>query len=252
MSLAVMSSRIPVKTMRAYLFSPDESWEQQNPYRINARRNCALPGLVCQGCGQTWASTGVVYPATDCEKLRAFPQLTSFNPLPASEHVSLQTAIRAETGLESPLPPGTEFGPLQGSVSGKLGDFVWLNPWVPLLWSETVTALSRRGLSVAAIEARLKLPKPYKATLAELELYSAAKLAPESRRVAVEAECPVCGRLAVKLPPTLVLDRESFELGGVLQRVAEIPTILVASEAFVAVVKSLGLRGAAFAEVALA
>jgi hypothetical protein len=58
----------------------------------------------------------------------------------------------------------------------------------------------------------------------------------------VPEKCPACGRLPVKKPDIITVAASSFDASIPLQRIAELPTVLVANEPFAQFIRERNLR----------
>ena len=62
--------------------------------------------------------------------------------------------------------------------------------------------------------------------------------------------CEICGRLGVSAPETIVLDRTTYDDQVLIQRIVELPTYIVVSDALKESIERNGLTGAVFKSVA--
>ena len=224
-----------------YLIRPDqEHWGARNA--VIASRWRKLPGVRCTVCG-VWATTGLIYPLAGPDELRGADIPSSCDPVLPNEFRVLAETLRAHllTGSRCLILPGTELGPLHGRAGGRLGSFAWVNPWTPLITEESLGALNRTGVSLSHSRAEIMVP-PGLGCLVELEALPTAHLT-EDRHA---SPCPVCGRLSVNPTVRARLDPRALDPSIPLQRVAECPTVLIASDAFAAASLELRLSDVVF------
>src|SRR5438270_7207641 len=112
---------------------PDYGKQSRRYCDVDAAHRWGLPGLKgCPGCGATWAMTGVAYPTIDLGKMPNVDRYRNVWPVPISELNELRLPICDLMWPGAFLPPGTAFGPLEGTVTGACDLIEWLNPWTLL------------------------------------------------------------------------------------------------------------------------
>lgn len=221
---------------RVYELAPDnERWAKLNS--IEATHIRMLPGVRCPTCG-TWSMTGIIYPSVNLSLLDRQAALLSPWPIPFEDFSNLAGRIEPILGAQRPATPGAELGPLRGKAKGNFGDFAWVNPWTPLLRESIWIALKQAEIHLVGVHAELRFGKEPHETLVELEALPKARL-PTSL---AEGACPLCGRLQVKRADRLILDGGSLDHSVPLQRIAELPTVLVANERFAEFIQAKKLR----------
>jgi len=222
--------------VKVYELRPDQvRWERQNS--IEATHWKKLPGIRCPSCG-VWGLTGIMYPTVATSVFNGIALPATPSPLSVEEFYALSAAIQTTAGAQRPVRPGTELGPLSGNAKGEFGDFAWVNSWTPLLRESVWLALRENGILLAGVRAELDFGKLAHEPLVEIEALPSARLPKEF----VPEKCAVCGRLTVKRPDTIYLAASSLDASISLQRIAELPTVLVANQPFAQFIQRQHLR----------
>jgi uncharacterized double-CXXCG motif protein len=218
-----------------YELRPDQvRWGKQNS--IEATHWQKLPGIRCPSCG-VWALTGITYPTVDTSAFNGIALPATPSPLSVEQFNALAASIQTAVGAQRPMRPGTELGPLSGKAKGNFGDFAWVNPWTPLLRESVWLALRENGILLAEVRAEFDFGLAHE-PLVELEALPTATLPKEL----VPEKCAICGRLAVKKPDNISFAVSSLDASIPLQRIAELPTVLVANEPFAQFIQQRHLR----------
>ena len=152
-----------------------------------------LPGVHCPVCGDIWAIRGVIYPLMGFTGNPLGKQLEKPRAEELEVFEQLQAAVRVYVPGELPLPPGTEFGPMRGRVTGKFGDFVWPNLWDFVMRVEAYQKLASTGL---------RLPEPslpdlqekVKGKLYHLQIIPMGKMSSQAYEDPDKPICLRCGR----------------------------------------------------------
>jgi uncharacterized double-CXXCG motif protein len=221
---------------RAYELRPDQArWGKQNS--IEATHWRKLPGMRCPNCG-AWAITGFIYPSVDLSVLNRVVLPATSLLLPVEQFNALAASLQAVFGAEHPVKPGTEFGPLRGKAKGSFGDFAWVNPWTPLLRESVWLALREAGIPLAGIRAELDFGSVPQESLLEIEALPTATLP----SAVLPQKCVTCGRLQVRKPDKISVAASSLDASIPLQRITELPTVLIANEPFAQFVQQRNLR----------
>jgi uncharacterized double-CXXCG motif protein len=205
----------------------DEGWGRVNRYLVDAVHAYAMPGVRCPKCG-TWATTGSLYPSVDPASIAQLGIPAEPSPVSVEEFIRLASRVQPILGKHRTLEPGSVMGPLRGRVEGRLGDFSWVNPWTPLVRESIWHLMRAQGISVIGVQAQLRSRRKAQEALVELEAVPTARL----RRAIVLDPCETCGRLALSRPEHLVIDIRSLDSGVPLQRIVELPTVLLINQAF--------------------
>jgi uncharacterized double-CXXCG motif protein len=233
--------------VRAYeVHAADDAWNQGGRFQIEAIHARKLPGVRCPNCG-SWAMTGVLYPSIDVASIDAAIDTVGPWPVSVEDFHRIRERIQPVLGVARPAEPGADLGPLRGNANGPCDDFAWVNPWTLLVRESVFSALSEAGIELLGIPAQLDWNSNSDETLVELEALPKAKLA----NVEVPESCVICGRVAVKRPDRLMIDSASFDDSIWLQRVVELPTVLVANETLAQFIGTNLLRGVRLTPLAL-
>jgi uncharacterized double-CXXCG motif protein len=215
---------------------PSQDWDH---WDLSSSHRHSLPGVHCRTCGETWSTVGLQYPEVEVpaglDAARYVPW-----PVEIEEFEQLRDGIRRRFPRDAILRPGTAFGPLEGTARNlPESDFVWQNPWTPLVTEQAFSALQAELRCLAGVPVLLDWPSP----LLELSIHVGARLAGDDiRRV-----CSRCDRRAGHM-------RKNFAVVGkkrglALFRLEQAPAVIVATAAFVDAVEALDLAGLAFEEI---
>lgn len=220
----------------AYEIHPDRKvWGKSNS--IEAMHARKVPGIQCPVCG-AWAMTGIIYPSIDVSSINKLPLPVKPSPVSVENFNRLASGIAQILGAGRPLMPGTELGRLHGKAKGSFGDFAWVNPWTPLLRESVWHMLNRAGIGLVGERANLNFGKQAHESLIELEVITKAKLISSL----VPEKCAICGRLPMRKPDSVMVDAASFDSSVPLQRIVELPTVLVANESLAHFIQQNDLR----------
>ncbi len=233
--------------MKLFEVVPDD--EYGSDYLINAAHKWSVPGVACSVCGFKGSVIGIAYPNFSLPSqvdVKPYENAWPVTPERIRQLVIPFESLKAQ-GL--PVHAGTEFGPLIGKASGRLGDFTWLNDWTPLVSKEALVGLSRHGISgldlaVPEIQVRSKKTRFEHLELSIAPLVHAYEPDPGRR-------CDECGIPLDSEPETIepyrpVILEDTFPKGLHLARVTEVPAFIVASEEFVRATRELGLTDIKF------
>jgi uncharacterized double-CXXCG motif protein len=233
--------------MKLFELRPDEPATSE----VEATHRWHLPGVRCDVCGETWANTGLAYPAVDLSVLTNTESYVKPRPLPRADLERLVAAVSPLLPAGSPpLRPGTDFGPLVGEIFGQPQEIAWHDSWDFLVKKDLWEAL-QSSLKTASVDASLEQDGVI-VPLVELQLEPHGRFAAESFPDGRPPVCSGCGRLGLKRPKDIVIDRSSVRGVPKIFRLAEFTTIVVATEEMVDIIERLGLRGARYVELAVA
>ncbi len=234
--------------MKIFELCPDDSYN----YEIDATHRWGLPGVTCDVCGATWSNTGTCYPTADLSMLPNAERYTDLRPVSLLELEELRAVIIPLLPPGALAPPGTDLGALVGQAKGAIPDLAWQHSWTLLVRKNVFDALAGVGvvrLSGAAAQLGERGTVP---PLIELEARQHGRLAPVCLPPGGFPRCEACGRVAVKRPERVLLDKDSLRNAPDVFRLGDLTTMIAASERFVEAMKALGLKGARFEEVPLA
>jgi uncharacterized double-CXXCG motif protein len=237
--------------MRFFQAKPDDAnWGRHFKYMIDATHMWRLPGLKCEECGTTWATTGLAYPAIDLSPLPLVARYYDPNPVTQEEFELLRLPILRlmPRGSKAP-PPGTEFGPLLGRARGTYGSFAWVNPWTLLAQKETISLLTSEGIRLPlSVPTGLTFRGKASPDLLELQIEPSVELTLSSFALSELPPCSACGR-DIRHVDHVVIDSSSISTVSDIFRVQELPTLILASERFVKTAQSAHLTDIIFHEV---
>lgn len=239
--------------MRLFHLQPDDAeWGRQFEYEIEASHMWGLPGVRCSACGRTWSTTGVAYPALD---LSILPSVESYcKPLPVAVEAfqELRMPIRRLLPVGAPVPPGAEFGPLVGKAYGRFGDFAWVNPWTMLIRRQALLRLASEHVRLPRfVVPHLDFRSESLVDLLELQIEPHASLSIESFEPGESSFCSVCGYDARKVRRVIV-SRASIQSHVELFRLRDLPTMILATDRFMNIVRKLGMTDVMMSEVDVA
>lgn len=218
------------------------------------RRRYSIPGVACPKCGN-WGTTGVQIPGVFEEDVRTFFKKLSlkhpewlypkyvlkympygnktpmelFNfPLDEVKRIIMESQSLVE-GFNVKLVPGAKFCPLTATAAGNIGDFAWANPWTPFLRESVFMDMTiQPGLIVTAIGANVKFKKNPHESLWEIQALPKVHLHPSLCPPA----CEFCGRVDISVPKRIILDKSTFDPKIAIQRIVELPTVLIINQHF--------------------
>jgi uncharacterized double-CXXCG motif protein len=204
-------------------------------------RQWMLPGVRCPHCKAVWGTAGLIYPSVD---LSQHPERENLEEARLEEDFTEFERLRESVRPLIPgqvLFPGTGFGSFQGSAHGKFGPLVFPTSWIMMMRREALEQLQAeklQGLKGSRVDLRFR-QKKNPPELVELELLPLALLhedciPPENRE-----PCPRCGRWGFSLPTQPILKAATLPKEVDLFRLADLPTIIVATERFVETVRKL-------------
>jgi len=228
------------------LVPDDHGWGRRNRQLIEAVHFRSMPGVRCPKCG-SWALSGLMYPSIAPAVIEALPIPVDSSPVSLAEFKRIHHHVQPILGTGRPVKPGTTFGPLRGRARGDIGDFTWLNPWTPMVSESIWHLLLDHGFDTVGETAQLTFHKPTSEPLVELEVRPAARLP----RSMVPSACDICDRLPIKTPEKLAIDASTFDGSIPIQRVMELPTILLVNQELAEFIQSRGLSNAVLRRVEL-
>src|SRR5688572_5747001 len=115
---------------------------------VDGMNKWGLPGVTCPRCGSTWGTVGLAYPAVDLSELSNEQIYRKGRAVSLEQFVELRRPILPLMPDGSVPEPGTRFGPLIGRARGVFTDFVWLNPWAPLIQIRALDRLREAGVAL--------------------------------------------------------------------------------------------------------
>lgn len=188
----------------------------------------------------------------DLSALPARDEFVKARPEPFNEYCRLREFIRPLAPAGSALPPGTEFGPLEGTAQGSFGPFYFQNPWTLLVQRDALGRLVSEGVrGLKGCRTELRFRKKAAPELLELQIEPHGLLHPDCIPPEDRAPCATCGRQGFSLPEEPILDAASLPTDLDLFRLANFATVIVATERFKDVVQRLELGEVVFRELPL-
>ncbi|NOK01448.1 MULTISPECIES: double-CXXCG motif protein [Myxococcus] len=236
---------------RFFWLREDSTVQAHTNGSLNAAHKWGLPGLAgCPGCGETWASSGHQYPAVD---LSVLPEQSAFlkaRPEPFTEFSRLRELVRPLAPPGALLPPGTTFGPLVGTASGRFGSFAWLGSSLLLIRHEELERLREEGIrGLLGARTELRFRQKDAPEFLELQLDPRGQLHADCMPPDLPPRCATCGRLGFRRPDEPILDAASLPADVDLFRVGNFATMIVGTERFMETVRRLELDGISFREL---
>ncbi|WP_141589004.1 double-CXXCG motif protein [Myxococcus sp. AB056] len=219
---------------------------------LNAAHRWSLPGLAdCPGCGATWSTAGLHYPCVDLTSLPTRHEYEEPRPEPYEEWARLREQVRPQVPPGFVLMPGTKFGPMTGRASGPFGQ-LHLQAWSLSLRREALEQLRQAGLQgLNGCPMQLKGSGRNPPELLELQLTPCGRFHPDCLPSDREPPCPTCGVESYGLPAPYLLDTASIPTTADVFRLADWPTLILATQRFVDAVQRLELDGVTFRQVAV-
>ncbi|WP_044889407.1 double-CXXCG motif protein [Myxococcus hansupus] len=218
---------------------------------LTVRFPWGFPGVTaCETCGAAGGWAGLQYPCVD---LSEFPERTALeNP---GRQVSFEE-FRRLRDLVSPfappgarLEPGADFGPPTGTGTGTFGDFFLQNPWSLYIRREALERLQGeglRGLSGCPVNVKFRGKSP--PYLLAMQLKFQGRLRGEHVSAQENAPCPKCGSSRHTMPQLPSFDVRTMSDAPDLFRLSDWPTLIMASQRMVTVVRQLAMTGVRFVE----
>lgn len=236
--------------MRLKIANPnDKNWGKEYKYYINATHTWSLPGVKCSVCKSTWSVIGVAYPCVTITDSILAEKLKKPQPISEFEFTELIKEIVPLFSGDFFLPPGTEFGPLEGKAWGIFGDFAWLNPWTILVQNETYGRLAEAGIKLPKVVSHnLRFRAKNFPELLEFQIEPLARLSQSSYSVAEPARCHACGR-ETRSATRIIIDQNSIPEHVDLFRIRDLPTFIVAKERLFEICEEENLKDILFSEI---
>jgi uncharacterized double-CXXCG motif protein len=217
---------------------------------LDAAHKWSLPGARCSACDSTWSHPGHDYPAVDLSQLPERAEFEEPRPEPFLEFARLRELVRLLAPPNAELPPGTSFGPLVGTASGKFGPFAWLGDIRLLASREALERLRGEGVrGLLGCRTELLFRQKDPPELLELQIEPHGRLHPDCIPPDHPPPCSTCGRLGLRLPEQPILDAASLPTELDLFRVGNFATMIIGTERFMDAVRRLELDGIAFREL---
>ncbi|MCP3142312.1 SitI6 family double-CXXCG motif immunity protein [Pyxidicoccus xibeiensis] len=227
----------------------DRAVVEKNGGYVNAAHRWGLPGATCHTCGVTWASSGHTYPCVDLSQLPEHAEFLSARPEPFPEFARLRELVRPLAPPKATLPPGTLFGPLVGTATGRLAAFEWLTE-VLLVRRDALERLQGEGLrGMRACPTALRFRQKNPPEFLELQVEPHGRLHPDCLPPDVPPPCVTCGRHAFRRPDEPILDAASLPMDLDLFRGGNFATMVVVTARFMEAVRRLDLDGVTFREL---
>ena len=148
------------------------------------------------------------------------------------------------------IEPGTEFGPLEGKVFGRVGDFAWVHSWYLLIRKESLQQLKKLGFkSPKVVHPELSFGKLQPVNLLEFEIEALASW--DVNKLKRAFRCEYCGIFNDGLPdnklPSILFSSVPKDVD--IFRVIQAPAIILATESFKNQVERMKMRNIVFHEI---
>lgn len=231
---------------------------------VDARHRWCVPAALCPDCGSTRTAWGVLtlaYPHIELPETARAQKYKSAWPVSWEEYEKLRKPILEALGKGSPVPPGTNFGPLVGSITGPFPDFNWIWSWQCLVREGVLKRLNERlDTNIKAVPAKIRSQRKEKPDYFELVALPIALLSEASKSKLQPPLCSDCGhqfvsngyfdyreppvhpfRVKSKLNDLVQLKRQSIPENLPVFRIRDLPHFILCSEQFRAAVVELGL-----------
>ena len=190
---------------RAYLCSEDtDGWVKSNEPYIDAGHPDGLPGLDCPIEGP-WATEGLSFPTVKKEAVERLAGRLEPWPISIDKFEKLSSDLKSVFPNQSWIIPGAEFGPLEGTATGGIGDFGW-GLWGMVVREHVLNEILSAGFKVRAEKAKLKFNLASHEPLYELEIWPTAL----ATKLTDDLPCELCGRTWSSVPDQLIIDEKSL------------------------------------------
>ena len=206
------------------------------------RRAWSLPGVICDACSATWATTGLEFPSVDLSMLLECEELVEPRVVPFSEYEQLAGSVSRHLDNRKRYRPGSGFGRLSGTVFGELTDFLILNVVNLVVSLSAGNILDQDLRENRLVDTNLFLAEGSDRYL-EIELEPLGEMIDRIERT---KQCSKCERIDITLPEKIVVDRRSIPESSHLFRLRNFPSVMVASDQFVEKVIACDLTGLTF------
>ena len=217
---------------------------------LDAAHRWGLPGVRCSACDSAWSHPGHDYPAVDLSQLPERGEFERARPEPFPEFARLRELVRPLAPPNAQLPPGTKFGPMVGTASGKFGPFAWLGDIRLLVSREALERLQEEGLrGLLGCGTELRWRQKTHPELLELQIEPHGQLHPDCFPPDLPPPCATCGRRGLQLPEQPLLDASTLPTDLDLFRVGNFATMIVGTERLMDAVRRLELDGISFREL---
>lgn len=235
---------------RFYWLREDEAARGRFNGSFDATHRWRLPGVQCHTCGVTWGGVGHEYPGVDLSHLPERAKLVRPWPVAVEEFSRLRELARPLVPPNVALPPGTQFGPLEGSASGKFGPVAWQGTSLLLVRREELERLMAEGLrGLRGYPTELRFRQKNPPEILELRIEPHGRLHPDCIPPDEPPPCPTCGRQGFGRPDEPILDAASLPPEVDLFRVGNFATMVIGTERFMEAVRRLKLDGITFQEL---
>ena len=235
---------------RFFWLREDEAAVARYGGSINAWHKWGLPGARCHTCGVTWSSSGHEYPCVDLSRLPERGEFEKPRPESFSEFARLRELVRPFAPPDAELPPGTGFGPLEGTASGKFGPIAWVGGLLLLVRREVLESLMAEGVrGLLGCRTELRFRRKDAPELLDLQIEPRGRLHPDCIPPDVPSPCTTCGRRGFQRPDEPILDAASLPTDLDLFRVGNVATMVIGTERFMEAVRHLDLDGITFREL---
>jgi uncharacterized double-CXXCG motif protein len=235
---------------RFFWMDEDKAATKKHGGYFDAWHKWGLPGVKCHTCGVTWSSSGHEYPCVDLSRLPERGEFEKARPEPFPEFARLRELVRPLAPPNAVLPPGTGFGPLEGSASGKFGPFAWLGGLLLLVRGDALERLQAEGVrGLLACPTALRFRQKNPPELLDLQIVPHGRLHPDCIPPDVPPPCATCGRHAFTRPDEPILDAASLPEHLDLFRVGNFATMVIGTERLKDAVHRLALDGIRFREL---
>nr|BDT38216.1 double-CXXCG motif protein [Myxococcus sp. MH1] len=237
---------------RFFWVDEDTAAVRRHGGEVHGGRQWKLPGLLrCPTCDATWSGSGHFFPGVDLSLLPERRELERARPEPLPALDRLRALVRPFIPSGAALPPGTGFGPLEGTGFGKLPAFAWVVE-VLLVHQQALEMLHAEGLrGLQGFPAELRFRQKHPPALVELHAPPLGRLHTDCFPPSHPPPCPTCGRLGLRRPDEPILEAAFLPTNIDLFRVGNFATMVIGTSRFKEVVEQLGLDGLTFRELPL-
>jgi uncharacterized double-CXXCG motif protein len=241
--------------MKWYRVEPDGDYPHN--YLLDASHKWSLPGVKCSVCG--WEGSGPCpeFPTVNLpSNLDPKPYLDAW-PVKPEQFRELVENLRLNIKRKIHWRPGTEFGPLEGTASGKFGDITWLEPGTMLFSLETLERLNGFDIGTLTLsEPNIQSRSKKSFNFREIELEPFAELDPGCLDPGSPPPCPECTIWQAKIKDSdwggePVIIAKTIPKNIHLTRIQEFEGYILGSEKFVDAALELQLSDLKATEIQL-
>jgi hypothetical protein len=208
------------------------------PFIAGISREFLLPAMDCPQCG-VWGADGLVFPGISKAELPSRLQSLGAQPISVPKWRALGEVpgFAARHGID--VRPGATFGPLLGHPVTTGTGLVWRNDWTLLVDEGHASLLAQLRCPLVTVPSPCMNAAGQR--MLEIDIREGVAAVAKGSPGRPPTACAGCGRIKPGDVDESAVRFTSAQLVRPLQRIAGRPTIIIATESFVAAAKRLRL-----------